>query len=132
MSQIFCKYTLYFYKMWLPIEIVNIIMEYAGTGQYLYYCCRSKLHRLRYNLNDARFQKLSNLYKNIDIETIGNQTTKQYVIPLRRVPSVTSRIQSIDNIQNIMVVTASEYENEVISEYYTTVIIETKQSALLL
>ena len=27
-----------FYNMWLPIEIVNIIMEYAGTGQYLYYC----------------------------------------------------------------------------------------------
>ena len=87
--------------MWLPIEIVNIIMEYAGTGQYLYYCYKSKLHRLRYNPNHDRFQIISNLYKWIDIETIGNQTTIQYVIPLRRVPSVTARIQNIDNIQNI-------------------------------
>ena len=118
--------------MWLPVEIVNIIMEYAGTGQYLYYCWKTNLHRLRYNPDHDRFQFLSNLYKFMDVETVGNQTTIQYVIPLRRVPSVTSRIQNINNIQNIMSVTVSEDEEEIVSEYYTTVVIETSQSALLL
>lgn len=118
--------------MWLPIEIVNIIMEYAGTGQYLCYCSEFNSHILRYNPQHDRFQFLSDLYKYMDIETVHNKTIFQYVIPLRKIPSVTSRIQNIDNIQNIMSVSITENDTEIVSEHYTTIVIERKHSALLL
>lgn len=118
--------------MWLPIEIVNMIMDFAGTGQYLQYCYKTNMHKLRYNPEHDRFQFLSNLFKDISIQHNGNETQFQYVIPLRRVPSVTSRIHNINTIQNIMSINVVEQDTKIITEYYTTVVIETSQSALLL
>ena len=121
--------------MWIPLEIVNYIMEYANNGLYLVYCTKYKKHMFKINSHHSRFKSLSELYENVEFffTPITNSTHILYSIPLKKVPSITKRMSNIDDVQNYMSIVVTENEDESIQTiYYTSTLITKKQGSLLL
>lgn len=120
--------------MWIPLEIVNYIMEYANNGLYLVYCTKYKKHMFKINSHHSRFKPLSELYENVEFfSPITNSTHILYTIPLKKVPSITKRMSDIDDVQNYMSIVVTENEDDSIqTNYYTSIIITKKKGSLLL
>jgi hypothetical protein len=126
--------------MRLPCEIINVILEYVGNGKHFMYDTKRKEYVFRYNTNHASFKELHRLYSSLTIQTESGQegdheTTVYYSIPLRRHPSLRtmeSLHSQIHSIQNFMTILVVDNDETVHRDHYTSVVVETRQSTLLL
>jgi hypothetical protein len=121
---------------WLPIEIVNHILDYTNTGLYLVYCQKNKCHMLKIDSTHGKFSSIRKLYEGIEVcardYTNERNTQIYYNIPLRKVPSVTKNMTNIDSVNNYMSIVILETEDEIVKEHHTSTVIQTKDSTLLL
>lgn len=125
--------------IWLPIEIVNYILEYSDIGIYMIYSKKFKQHLMRIDTNHPKFSGLQSMYGGMEVSNVENfdaddrrNTQIYYPIPLRKVPSVTRRLDNVDSVDQYMSIVIVEKEDEVVKEHNTSTVIQTRQSVLLL
>lgn len=119
--------------MWIPIELVNYIMEYANNGVFLKYCKKNQQHIFKINSNHSKFKELFDLYNSIEFKVpYINCTQILYSIPLKRIPSITERLANIDSVNNYMSIIVTENGPCIEKNYFTSTIVTKKESSLLL
>ena len=124
---------------WLPIEIVNYILEYSDIGIFMIYSKKFKKHFMRIDINHPKFSGLQNMYGGMELsgglhlDTDNERNTQVYYpIPLRKIPSVTNRLNNVNSVDQYMSITIMEKEHEVVKEHTTSTVIQTNQSVLML
>ena len=122
--------------MWIPPEIVNLILDYSNLGLIFIYDKKMNKYRFRYNIKHERFAEINRLYDSVAIQTeisdSGYRTNIYYSIPLRKVPSLTSIMTNVHSINNYMSIVVFTEEDDVVVEHHTSVVIQTTNSALMI
>lgn len=122
--------------MRIPIELVNIILDYADLGKFLCYKHDRKEYAFRFDVKHKHFSELNRLYGSLALQTEisedGYRTNIYYNIPLQRPPSVTMMMENVDSIKNYMSIIVFETENDIVTEHHTSIVICTTNSALIL
>lgn len=108
--------------MRLPIELINLICDYAGDGKHLYFDKRM-CYSFRINSEYEKYNVVRDLYRNCMINSYYDDVDEEqltqihYEIKLKKIPSLIMNMHNIESIKNFMVITISEKNGDIHIEH---------------
>ena len=123
----------------LPIEIINVILEYADTRTVIYYDSKIDGLFFRFCKENDEFKKIEGLYNNRKIDVFENyngyrQTQICYNIGMKKIPSWYERMDRFEHAKSYMIIVVEEdKENNTLNrEHHISSVISFQNGDLLL
>ena len=123
--------------MRLPIELINLICDYAGDGKYLVFDKRL-CYSFRINSDYEKFNVVRDLYRNCMINSYYDDIDEErltqihYEIKLKKIPSLIMNMHNIESIKNYMVITISEKNGDIHIEHSSCATLYINNGTLML